>query len=74
MTMENQTQSDRLRSVLKEQQISVLGFAIRLGTISPNQLYSILHGEKEMSAEIAERINGLLPQYSVQWLLNGESE
>ncbi len=74
MTMENQTQSDRLRSVLKEQQISVLGFAIRLGTVSSNKLYSILKEEEEMSAEIAERINGLLPQYSIQWLLNGESE
>jgi len=72
--MENQTQSDRFRTVLEEQQISVLGFAIRLGVASPSQLYSILHGEKEMSAEIAERINELLPQYSVQWLLNGESE
>lgn len=72
--MENQTQSDRLRSVLKEQQISVLGFAIRLGTVSSNKLYSILKEEEEMSAEIAERINGLLPQYSIQWLLNGESE
>ena len=72
--MKNQTQSDRLRSVLKEQQISVLGFAIRLGTVSPHQLYSILEGKEEMSAEIAERINGLLPQYSVQWLLDGESE
>ena len=69
--MENQTQSDRLRSVLKEQQISVLGFAIRLGTVSSTQLYSILKEEEEMSAE---RINGLLPQYPVQWLLNGESE
>lgn len=72
--MENQTQSDRLRSVLKEQQISVLGFAIRLGTVSSNKLYSILKEEEEMSAEIAERINELLPQYSVQWLLNGEAE
>ena len=72
--MENQTQSDRLRSVLKEQQISVLGFVIRLGTVSSNKLYSILKEEEEMSAEIAERINELLPQYSVQWLLNGEAE
>lgn len=74
MTMKNQTQSDRLRSVLKEQQISVLGFAIRIGIDPPHQLYSILKGEEEMSAEIAERINGLLPQYSVQWLLNGKAE
>ena len=72
--MKNQTQSDRLRSVLKEQQISVLGFAIRIGIAPPHQLYSILKGEEKMSAEIAERINELLPQYSVQWLLNGESE
>lgn len=55
MTMKNQTQSDRLRSVLKEQQISVLGFAIRIGIAPPHQLYSILKGEEEMSAEIAER-------------------
>ena len=74
MTMKNKTQSERFRTVLEEQQVSVLGFAIRLGVAPPDQLYSILRGKKEMSAEIANRINELLPQYSVQWLLNRESE
>ena len=69
--MKNQTQSERFQTVLEEQQVSVLGFAIRLGVAPPHQLYSILKGEEEMSAEIANRINELLPQYSVEWLLDG---
>ncbi len=72
--MKNQTQSDRFRSVLEEQQISVFGLALRLGIAPPDELYAILRSNKKMPVEIAERIHELMPQYSVQWLLDGVQE
>jgi len=75
--MANPTSSDRLYQVLKEQNISVMGFARRIDLppmTGSQQLYSILHEKKQITKPLAEKINALLPQYSIDWLLGNDTE
>lgn len=65
--------SAKLFQILKEQNFSTMGFERRLGLdrTESEQFHSILRGKKEITKELAKRINELLPQYSVEWLLDG---
>ena len=65
--------SVKLFQIFKEQNFSTMGFEKRLGLdiAESEQLHYILRGEKEISEDLAKRINALLPQYSVKWLLDG---
>ncbi len=75
--MANSTSSDRLYQVLKEQNSSVMGFARRINLpylMGSEQLYSILYGKRRISKPLAIKINALLPQYSIDWLLGNDTE
>lgn len=65
--------SAKLFQILKEQNFSTMGFEMRLGLgiAESEQFHSILRGKAEITEDIAKRINELLPQYSVEWLLDG---
>lgn len=68
--------SAKLFQILKEQNFSTIGFETRLGLklAESEQFHSILKGKKEITEDIAKRINELLPQYSVEWLLDGNMQ
>ena len=74
--MANTKSSAKLFQILKEQNFSTMGFERRLGLdrTESEQFHSILRGKKEITEDLAKRINELLPQYSVEWLLDGNTK
>lgn len=71
------THSERLYHVLKKHEISVMGFARRIDLpplTGSKQLYSILHNNRRITKPLAKKINALLPQYSIDWLVGKAPE
>ena len=63
--------SDRLRTILKEKQLSVADFCRIIGLNSPTTIHLIIKENRKPSGKTVERILAAFPDITEKWLLFG---
>lgn len=73
MNKRNDSDWRRLEDVIRATGHNVNSFAKHIGFLRGENLYQIKRGNNGISRDVAERIHAKFPQYSVAWLMFGES-
>lgn len=67
------TPAQRIKRVIEESGMNVTAFARHIGLFRGANLYQILKGKNGISINLAEKIHAKYPNYSVGWLVSGET-